>query len=79
VYNLGICSLCFEPMTLLEITEGVRWEIREKSWLYGYYFWEPEEENRVAHRRCWKELPEDRRKQIRHRADKVPKSLGQLV
>jgi hypothetical protein len=80
MYSLGICDLCSSLMSLTEIQEGVRWEQGpERTWLYGYCFWEPEEECRVAHRRCWKALKEHERRSIRHRADEAPRSLGQQV
>jgi len=67
-------------MTLSEILEGVLWEEQEKGFLYGYAWWsEGEEENRVAHRRCWKDLSEKARRHIRREADGAPRSMGQRV
>lgn len=81
-YALGICQLCELPMTLAEIAEGVTWEERNQGLLYSFGWWmDDEEECRVAHRRCWKELSERERVFIRSEASKgaKPKSLGQLA
>jgi hypothetical protein len=79
-YCLGICDLCARPMTLLEITEGVGWEERERDYPFGFGWWcEPEEEARIAHRRCWKDLKEWERRRIRKAADEAPRSMGQMV
>jgi hypothetical protein len=78
-YYLGLCQFCLEPMTLQEIAEGVLWEHTQKHW-YGNIWWsEAEEENRVAHRRCWKGLKEWQRRSIRKDADAAPRSMGQRV
>jgi hypothetical protein len=67
-------------MTLAEIAEGVGWEWQDRQSLMGYMYWsEAEEECRVAHRRCWKDLAEVERRYIRKEADKAPRSMGQRV
>lgn len=78
-YALGICQLCDSPMTLSEIREGVLWEEEEKGWLYGYYYFSEEDDARVAHRRCWKELSEAERAFIRKEASTDPRSMGQRI
>lgn len=80
-YKLGLCAFCPEAMTLVEVLEGVRWEAAEPQSPYGYSLWwlEPEEESRVAHRRCWKALKEWERRMVRSEAGKVPRSMGQMV
>lgn len=78
-FVLGICYLCGDFMTLKEIREGVDWEERDNY--FGYYsmFWEPEEDCRIAHRRCWKDLEEEERQDIRDSSGRAPRSLGQFV
>lgn len=79
-YALGICHLCERPMTLGEIQEGVNWQEQERQYPFGMVWWsEAEEESRIAHRRCWKELSETERRHLRHRADSTPRSMGQQV
>lgn len=79
-YALGICHLCERPITLQEIREGVKWQEQERQYPFGMVWWcEAEEENRVAHRRCWKDLSETERRHVRHKADAWPRSMGQQV
>lgn len=78
-YALGICQICDQPMSLPEIREGVAWEELDVYSLYGYMFYSEDDETRVAHRRCWKELSEAERRFIRKESSKDPVSMGQKV
>lgn len=71
-YKVTPCSLCDDFVDSLELRESVQWSTGNP------HSWFDEGSDFVAHRRCWKKLPESRRREFR-RAPTPPKSLGQFA
>lgn len=70
-FKVAPCKLCSDFVDSQEVHESVQWAVGSPwSW------WEPGSEF-VAHRRCWRALPEGERKHIRKTASSEPASMGQ--
>lgn len=64
-YNVTICALCPEYLTLQDVQDSVYW-LPECPWgLQSLFTFDLVADYKFAHKRCWKALSERRRRNIR--------------
>jgi hypothetical protein len=80
-YWLYPCVLCDRPLSYNQVREAVYWLPRVWGGMMAMLYWGEAPEFRFAHRRCWKALPEKRKRSIRECCElkHEPMSLGQNV
>jgi hypothetical protein len=80
-YMLYPCVLCDRPLSYNQVREAVYWLPKVPWGLQALLYWSEAPEFRFCHRRCWKTLPEKRKRSIRDCCERryEPMSLGYQV
>lgn len=85
MFNICPCNLCEQPMSFVQLREGVFWSPKNDFASFWTRFWNSGElaadDVRFAHKNCWKNLSEKRRKLIRVSSDKhfKPRTMGAIA